>query len=331
MNFRKLANLRVVPIVRALWKSKELRVVKFASKNARRSNLSLICTVRNEVKRIPFFLDYYRRLGVGHFIFIDNESEDGLADYCREFEDITVVFAKGSYKSSRFGIDWVNYVLTRFGSWKWTLIVDADEFIVFDKYEMLTLNDLTRKLDSLGLRRFHTMMLDMYSDKPLDEVVMTPGGDMFELCPYFDKSGYFSQYNSYLKNSWIQGGARRRILDENKRHEAPALNKTPLVKWKPWYSFISSTHALTPVYLNWRDPKQELLGCLAHFKFVSELSHKASEEMLRQQHYGDSQEYKQYMKLQDQKDEVLMDLNISEKFSGSQKLISLKLMTEIFE
>ena len=40
-----------------------------------------MATVRNEVVRLPFFLDHYRKLGVGHFLFVDNGSDDGTRAY----------------------------------------------------------------------------------------------------------------------------------------------------------------------------------------------------------------------------------------------------------
>ena len=43
------------------------------------ADILLVCTFRNEQIRLPYFLKYYRDLGVAHFLFIDNGSEDGAA------------------------------------------------------------------------------------------------------------------------------------------------------------------------------------------------------------------------------------------------------------
>ena len=37
-------------------------------------------TLRNERVRLPYFLEYYRRIGVGHFLIVDNGSDDGSRD-----------------------------------------------------------------------------------------------------------------------------------------------------------------------------------------------------------------------------------------------------------
>ena len=38
-------------------------------------------TVRNEMIRLPYFLDHYRGLGVDHFLIVDNGSDDGTAAF----------------------------------------------------------------------------------------------------------------------------------------------------------------------------------------------------------------------------------------------------------
>ncbi|MEM9776934.1 MAG: glycosyltransferase family 2 protein, partial [Chloroflexota bacterium] len=43
----------------------------------------IICclVVRNEGLRIPYFLTYYRQLGIKHFFVVDNGSDDGSVEY----------------------------------------------------------------------------------------------------------------------------------------------------------------------------------------------------------------------------------------------------------
>jgi hypothetical protein len=78
--------------------------------------------------------------------------------------------------------------------------------------------------------------------------------------------------------------------------QAPAVDKTPFVRWRPSYLYVSSMHTLAPRRLNLRFPdrRPETTGCLAHFKFVSLLREKAAEEIERREHYADSAEYKAY-------------------------------------
>ena len=46
-----------------------------------RDEILCFVAVKNELVRLPHFLDYYRRLGVHRFIFVDSASNDGLAEY----------------------------------------------------------------------------------------------------------------------------------------------------------------------------------------------------------------------------------------------------------
>ena len=43
----------------------------------RSDSILLLCTLRNERIRLPYFLRYYRDLGINHFLFVDNGSDDG--------------------------------------------------------------------------------------------------------------------------------------------------------------------------------------------------------------------------------------------------------------
>jgi hypothetical protein len=52
-------------------------------------DILLFSTVRNEEIRLPFFLDYYRNLGVNHFLIVDNNSSDGTVDYLSAAADIS--------------------------------------------------------------------------------------------------------------------------------------------------------------------------------------------------------------------------------------------------
>ena len=47
------------------------------------ADILLVTCLRNERPRLPAFVDYYRRLGVGHFLVVDNGSSDGLMDWAR--------------------------------------------------------------------------------------------------------------------------------------------------------------------------------------------------------------------------------------------------------
>ena len=81
--------------------------------------------------RLPHFLDYYRRLGVDHFLFVDNGSDDGTAEYLAAQPDVSLWATNHSYRLARFGVDWLGWLQWRYGHGHWCLTVDADELLVY--------------------------------------------------------------------------------------------------------------------------------------------------------------------------------------------------------
>ena len=70
--------------------------------------------VRDEVLRLPYFLDYHRQLGVNRFFVVDNASTDGTTRLLLEQQDVHVFEARGSYASSNCGVAWLNALLGTF-------------------------------------------------------------------------------------------------------------------------------------------------------------------------------------------------------------------------
>ncbi len=50
--------------------------------------------LRNEMHRIPFFLKYYRDIGVDHFFFIDNGSSDGFIEFAEQQPDCSIWYTE---------------------------------------------------------------------------------------------------------------------------------------------------------------------------------------------------------------------------------------------
>ncbi len=254
--------------------------------------------MRNEKVRLPFFLRYYRNLGVNHFLIVDNDSTDGTREYLAAQPDVSVWTTRASYKNARFGMDWITGLQRRFCHGHWTLTVDVDEFLIYPFCETRPLKALTDWLDASAIRSFSAMLLDMYPKGPIDAQPYREGQDPFEIATYFDSGNYSVSRNWRFGNLWIQGGPRARLFFTNRPKDAPALNKVPLVKWQREYAYESSTHMLLPRGLNlvfdeWGGEKAS--GCLLHAKFLDTLSIKAEEEMARGEHYAGSREYAAYM------------------------------------
>jgi hypothetical protein len=309
-----------------IWrKSAELRPIRVQAKEIKACKIMAVCCARNEMPRIPGFLNYYRQLGVEHFLVVDNESTDGLAEFLISQPDCSVWIAAGSYKESNFGMDWCNHLLARYGVGKWCVTVDPDEFLVYPHCEERGLRSLTRFMEGIGQNSLFAPLLDAYGEGQLSEARLDEGSDPFTVCPYFDRFNFTQRYNATHNNIWVQGGVRMRRFFTHHPERSPALNKVPLIKWQDKLFYISSMHHLNNKTLNCTvmDNPGAVSGILFHFKYVNILKQKAMEEMKRGEHYAESVEYKAYLEAGDP---VLFDPQISVRYENSPQLVRLKFM-----
>lgn len=316
-------------LIRAFRKRRQLTPVSDRTSAIRQNDILLFCTMRNEAVRLPFFLKYYREMGVNHFLFVDNQSDDGGADYLAQQPDVSVWTGDGSYKRARFGMDWQNWLLRKYGQGHWCVVVDPDEFFVYPFCDTRPLRALTDWLDASSIKTFSAMLLDLYPKGPISQVPYQKGQDPIDIACWFDSGNYTIERNPKFGNLWIQGGPRARAFFPDNPSRAPALNKIPLIKWDRKYVYMSSTHMLLPrglnlVYDEWGGEKAS--GVLLHTKFLDTFAAKAQEELSRNQHYAASAEYKAYAS--GLKDNTDLWCKWSEKYINWRQLEILGLMSK---
>jgi len=315
--------------MRSYRKKFSLREVTNHTSNINECDILLFSTIRNEYIRLPYFLEYYRKLGVSHFLIVDNDSDDGSAEFLAEQPDVSLWHTKASYRNSRFGVDWLNWLQSKYGHEHWTLTVDPDELFVYPFCDTRPIRALTDWLDGSQVRSFGAILLDMYPKGSMQSEPYKIGQDPLEITSWFDPGNYTISKNPTLGNLWIQGGPRARTFFRDKPSKAPALNKIPLVKWNRKYAYVSSTHMLLPrglnlVYDEWGG--EIASGALLHAKFLDMFTHKAKEELKRGQHYQASHEYRKYM--ESIEDLPTMWCKWSEKYINWRQLEILGLMSK---
>ena len=315
--------------IRAFRKRRELAPVADRTGEIRRGDILLFTTLRNERIRLPYWLGYYRALGVDQFLIVDNGSDDGSAEYLAQQPDVSLWTTGASYKRARFGVDWLNWLQSKYGHDHWTVVVDVDEFLVYPFCDTRPLRALTDWLDASSIRSFGAMLLDMYPKGPLDAQPYAEDDNPFEIASWFDSGNYMIQKNNRFGNLWIQGGPRARMFFNDAPERSPALNKVPLVRWHRDFTYVSSTHMLLPrglnlVYDEWGGEKAS--GCLLHAKFLDTFTAKADEELQRRQHYANSHEYRAYHR--QMRDNPDMWCKWSEKFINWRQLEILGLMSK---
>jgi len=280
--------------------------------------------VRNESLRLPYFLEYYRSLGVQRFIIVDNASGDDTVDLLLSQDDVHVFFTEESYAGSKCGVTWLNDLLSRYGTGHWTLTVDADELLVYPLCEKIDLHQLTRYLDSIGTQGLVSFLLDMYSDKAIQNTRYTAGTPFLDLCSYFDRDSYHEKDENSVP---VRGGPRYRLFWEGRDREkpSPVLRKTPLVKWRDGLEFEASTHVIANLRM------AAITGALQHFKFFSDFYEYAERETERKEHWDNAAQYSSYWEVLCENRDLSAMSEDSVRYRNSTQLVELGLIKTTIE
>jgi len=289
----------------------------------------LLTMGKNENKRIPYFLKYYEELGIDHFLFIDNNSEEPMEKVISNKAHVSLWSTNDCYVESNFGVDWMNYFNDKYCVDHWVLTVDLDEFFVFPEMENRSYPELLMFLDTMEQKNLFAPLVDVYPKGPIAEAVVPDGEPPLKYANYFDSSGYHAQIGGY-GDVWLRGGPRCRVFNSGDISSSPTLNKTPLVKWSKDTLYISSTHTLYPSRYNKVHPTglHTLTAALLHTKFISEAKEKAKYAVENKNHYEGSREYKAYLdKLQEDENMTLFD-RCSQEYTSSESLVGAGLMSK---
>lgn len=312
-----------------LWRAFRARraLTALSDRTAKIAPGEILCfaTLRNESLRLPGFLDHYRALGVTHFLLVIHDSDDGSTELVAAQPDVSVWTTTASYRDSRFGMDWLNWLLSRHGAGHWCLTVDADELLIYPHWQDHRLPALTAHLDRIGQPAMGALMLDLY---PKGALGLAATGDPLEGLDWFDAGPYRTQIQYPKMNRWVQGGTRERVFFADRPDRAPTLNKLPLVRWRRPYAYMVSTHSLLPRDLNacWDGPGDpRLSGVLLHTKFMPDIAARSAEEKRRAQHFSRPEDYDDYYDALTRAPDLWHDGSV--RLTGWQQLVALGLMS----
>ncbi|MEP5759818.1 MAG: glycosyltransferase family 2 protein [Litoreibacter sp.] len=315
-------------LIRAFRKSRELSRVAHRVEKIKPDDHLLFATMRNEAVRLPYFLEYYRALGIDHFLIVDNASDDGSAQLLQDQPDVSLWTTRHSYKASRFGMDWLNALLFKFGAGHWCMTVDADELFTFPHSDGRQLTDLTSWLDDQSIGMMGALMLDLYPKGPVADCKYVRGADPVKVLSNFDAGTYRAKRQPLLKNLWVQGGVRERVFFHDTPKKSPTLNKIPLIKWRRSYAYVNSTHSALPRRLNAAyidfDGNSVISGALLHTKFLDIVVREARQEKQRREHFGDSAIFDAYYDAIAANPELWCETSL--KYEGTDQLEKLGLI-----
>ena len=245
--------------------------------------------VYNEMFYLPAFLDHYRGIGIEQFIFIDDHSTDGSRDFLAAQPDTVIVRPQMRFgdklNGKRAGPQWKTLFAHEYLLGRWTLCVDADEFLVLNS---LHLNDILSRAEARGDVSLPAVMVDMY---PAEMATLqganapTSFASMLHAYPCFDRGPYIDWREGALRPRVIFEGATARLLSEHgvartqyssllvrlREFFSPGRSrsvfKVPLVKWQEGLKYLDS-HTLN------RPPSTVDGLALLHFKFTGSLRQK---------------------------------------------------------
>ena len=250
-------------------------VVRFDTEPARSPDLApaaivLVACVRDEMIRIAQFLDHYRRIGVDHFVIVDNASEDGTAEWLEQQSDVSLYRTTQSFAAARCGWAWIETLLERHTAGRWCLVADADERLVYPGYPDRGLRDVIAYHEANGFTAMASLMLDMYAATlfPPKEAV----GSLFDLCPYYDSDGIrvFCRVLLDRAQDRLDGGFRRRVLQTR-----VILNKIALFHNGPGVRLSLSNHAILGARCS------DLRAVHLHFKYLANFCERVAAEVAR--------------------------------------------------
>ena len=275
---------------------------------------SIICiaTMYNERDSLNYFIEYYVKMGVSHFIFIDNDSSDDSVDIINKHignTELKIIYTDESYADNDFGMVWVNNIMKEYKD-HWLLVIDLDEYVILKDNQ--TLIDLRSEMINKNQNASQFCLIDFYPAENYMQSILPDGIDPFKHSTNYDNCNEENYYFTDVardKSLVIKGGFRQRHFKGEK-----ATNSSYCLHKKSFFKFdFHESHRLS-VGMHWLFPHafkswkfrswnkynkfisyNENVNILAHFKFVKRDFEKYLEKRIeRNQDWNQSNEYKTY-------------------------------------
>jgi hypothetical protein len=265
--------------------------------------LVVVCVVRDGRPYVKSFVEHYRSLGAKHIFFLDNDSTDGTVEALKNYDNVTVLRSKLSFKEYKLLMK--QYLIGRFGRKnRWCLCADMDELFDYPYSDVVGLSSLLSYLNNKSYTAVAAQMLDMFPERPLSGREDNPEDEpLKERHRFYDISDirrtsvkelrHLHNRNNTPESDEIEffsGGIRSTLF-----HTMSLLTKFPLVlsdgRVKP---FDRSSH--------WVDNARiaDITWVLFHYQFLDGYFHKQAARAVREgQYHNDSARYKKYLEVMD--------------------------------
>jgi hypothetical protein len=293
-----------------------------------RSEVILLCVLRDGAEYIQAFMEHYQKLGVAHMVFLDNGSRDNTVELLSGYDNVTVYQTHLPYK--HYFRNFKRFLAKRFASDRWFLCVDIDEFFEYPHQDRLPLNQLVSYLDKRGFNAVRSVMLDMFSDEPIHEDEGQSRAFSRQRYAYFESASiekkFFPAVRARKKRSrrnieprddlYIAiGGVRKRCFGTE-----CCLTKHPLQFMAPGKLLIRSDHDVQRAHI------ADFTGALFHYKFTPSFFAQCDQSVREENHWNGSSEYKRYKRVLDQNKRLYLYSDSAVRYSTHEQLLDKKLM-----
>lgn len=278
-----------------------------------------VCIIKDDMARLPSFLEHYRSLGILRFAFMDNGSTDGTFELLCEQPDVDLWLSRTSYETERREA-WITRLLAHYGFDRWYLCVDSDELFVYTDCETTPIGEFVEACQRRGERRARSLMIDMYSNEPMP--LADDGEDIRKTYRYFDIGPYTTVAKEKLDE--VRGGPRSRMLSSGGAAKY-LLTKYPLFRFTRG-DIQGFSHFQFPYDENYG---LECRGALLHYKFLANDMEKYIQRANQGNYASGSLEYKEYARrFGNGRKVVFYDPAVSRPYDSSKSLRQIKELTE---
>jgi glycosyltransferase involved in cell wall biosynthesis len=302
------------------------RIRRVDSRNIPPNNgeLRMFITVRNESLRLPFIIDHYFSRGVDRCFVIDNGSTDDTPQIVLSHDRSHLFHTADAYAHQGH---WIDHLLRRYGEGGWSLIVDADEVLVYPDSEALPLKSLCLRMQDEGYNALDAVLLDMYPSIPLRSFQYRQGEDPSKYARFFDSGPYDTSLEGVrdLADSGVDivyegpprlvGGMRQRVFGT-----VPCISKFPLVRFQRSMFLSAGTHWIDGACV------APMRAALLHYKYLSDFEENVRLEASRGAHWNNASEYKAYFAAVEGKDDFSFYSPSSTEYLGPEQLLALGIM-----
>lgn len=274
--------------------------------------------VKNDLVRVKKLLPYYRSIGVARFAAIDNGSTDGTLEFLLGEPDTDVFRTRAAFGSVQKA-GWLDRLAAFYGTERWYLWLDADEFFDYPGREKHSLKDLTETLEKKGERKLRSFMLDMYPGGALLDPARTNESFLAD-CVFFDPDS--GDYSFCPETSMLSGGMRRRAFGI----ENGTLSKITLLHFGG-DRILTGAHTVFPQS---EDYSGAFSGVLRHYKFLPGDLEKYRRIADAGTYANGSAEYKLYLAAFTKDPELKVKTEESHRFDSSADLAAFPFIRNLF-